>query len=75
MGLSYPHFRLPNYPQATGTRPVVVIFRKQKLEWPKRRLRQGPLALDRPRRTGYGRIARCDAGGAAQGKPGGMEQT
>src|SRR5438034_10295166 len=25
MGLSYPIFRLPNYPQATGTRPCAVI--------------------------------------------------
>jgi hypothetical protein len=26
MGLSYPIFRLPNYPQATGTRPKKVFL-------------------------------------------------
>src|SRR5712671_3390825 len=29
MGLSYPIFRLPNYPQATGTRPLVGSGGKQ----------------------------------------------
>jgi hypothetical protein len=26
MGLSYPIFRLPNYPQATGTRPAIDVY-------------------------------------------------